>query len=270
MNRIEQRFADLKARGESAFIPYITGGDPSLAQTKAIVLALEAAGADVIELGVPFSDPVGDGPTIQEASQRALAAGTSPQKMLALVADLRKETEVPLLLFSYYNPIIAYGVEAFVKDAAAAGADGILCVDLPPEEADAYKATLDASGLCSVFLTAPTTTNERLAIIGKQCSGFVYYISRLGVTGAREDLVTDLKQAVDRIKTHTQKPVAVGFGISKPEHAREVGGLAEGVVVGSAIVKLIGETGDTPELAERVRTFAQPLAEAAKAAAAPA
>lgn len=265
MNRIEQRFADLNAQGVSAFVPYITGGDPSLAQTKAVVLALEAAGADVIELGIPFSDPVGDGPTIQEATQRAIAAGTTPKKMLELVRDIRKESEVPLLLFTYYNPIIAYGTEAFVKEASAAGADGILCVDLPPEEADEYKSILDAEGMCSVFLTAPTTTNERLAIIGKQCTGFVYYISRLGVTGTRTDLVTDLKEAVDRIKTHTQKPVAVGFGISTPAHAAEVATLAEGVVVGSAIVKLIGDTGDVPDLAEQVRAFAKPMADATKA-----
>jgi tryptophan synthase alpha chain len=263
-NRIEARFEQLREKGAAAFIPFITAGDPTLAQTKAILLALEAAGADVIELGIPFSDPVGDGPVIQEASLRALQHGVKLRDVLALVRDLRRESQVPLLLFSYFNPLLAYGVENFARDAAAAGADGVLCVDLPAEEADDYKRALDAHGLCTVFLAAPTTSDARLAAIGQRCTGFVYYVSRLGVTGTRAELVGGLKEAVARIKRFTTKPVAVGFGISTPEHAREVASFAEGVVVGSAIVKLIADLGDTPELAESVRAFAASLAEASK------
>lgn len=263
-NRIEKRFEDLKARGETAFVPFITAGDPNLAQTEAIILALEAAGADVLELGVPFSDPVGDGPAIQAASQRALVHGVTAKDIFALIARVRKASELPLLLFSYFNPLLAYGLEQFAKDAAAAGADGVLCVDLPPEEADEYKAALDAAGMCTVFLTAPTTTNERLGIVARQCSGFVYYVSQMGVTGERTELAKDLGEAVERIKKHTAKPVAVGFGISRPEHAREVAKIAEGVVVGSAIVRMIGDLGDQPDTAARVGAFAKSLADAAK------
>lgn len=263
-NRIETRFEELRRKGVAAFIPFITAGDPSLAQTKALLLALEAAGADVIELGIPFSDPVGDGPVIQEASLRALQGGIKVRDVLALVRALRHESQVPILLFSYFNPLLAYGVENFARDAAEAGADGVLCVDLPAEEADDYKRVLDAHGLCTVFLAAPTTSDARLAAIGQHCTGFVYYVSRLGVTGARAELVGGLKEAVARIKRFTTKPVAVGFGISTPDHAREVASFAEGVVVGSAIVKRIAEIGDTPELPERVREFAAALAAACK------
>ncbi|HNR29949.1 MAG TPA: tryptophan synthase subunit alpha [Candidatus Hydrogenedentes bacterium] len=264
MNRIIQRFAELKARGETAFIPYITGGDPTLARTEEIILALAEAGSDVIELGVPFSDPVGDGPVIAEAALRALNGGATLDRILELVARVRRRTEVPILLFTYYNPVLVYGAPRFARDVAAAGADGALCVDLPAEEADEYKATLDAAGLCTVFLVAPTTTEERLDRIVAKCSGFVYYVSRLGVTGAREDLAADLREAVARIKRHTDKPVAVGFGISTPEQAAAVAGLADGVIVGSAIVRLIAQLGDTPETAEKVGEFAAMLVAAGK------
>lgn len=265
MNRIEQRFADLKARGETAFIPFLTAGDPSLAQTEEIVLALERAGADVIEFGIPFSDPVGDGPVIQEAALRALAGGVTTMKIFESIARIRKKSQVPILLFSYFNPILAYGFEKFAKAAADAGADGVLCVDLPPEEAREYKTALDAHGLCTVFLTAPTTSDKRLEIIGRYCTGFVYYVSRLGVTGEQAALVADLQGAVERIKRLTNKPVAVGFGISKPEHVARVSTMAEGVVVGSAIVRLIASLGNSPDIAEHVGEFAQELAAATKA-----
>lgn len=264
MNRITQRFSELKAQQKSAFIPFITAGDPSLEQTEAIVLALDAAGADTVELGIPFSDPVGDGPTIQAASQRALECGVTPKDVLALIARIRTKCEVPLLLFSYFNPILAYGIEAFAADAAAAGADGVLCVDLPPEEARDYKRALDGQGLCTVFLTAPTTTDERLGLITRQCTGFVYYVSRLGVTGVQSALQSGLGEAVQRIKRHTGTPVAVGFGISQPEQAREVAAFADGVVVGSALVNLIGEIGDVPSLASQVGAMAAGLSEAVK------
>ncbi len=264
MNRIEQRFSELKAKGQTAFIPYITGGDPTLAMSKEIVLALAAVGSDIIELGIPFSDPVGDGPVIQEASQRALLHHVTPLDILDVVREVRKESEVPILLFSYYNPLLVYGVEKLAKDIADAGADGLLCVDLPPEEADEYKAAMDRNGLCTVFLTAPTTSDDRMEILARQCTGFVYYVSRLGVTGVSAALVTDLAEQVARIKRHTEKPVAVGFGISTPAQAREVAGMAEGVVVGSAIVRLIGQKNGAADTPLAVREFVEPLVKATK------
>lgn len=264
MNRIVQRFGELKARGETAFIPYITAGDPSIEQTEKIVLALAGAGCDVIEFGVPFSDPVGDGPVIAEAAQRALARGATLERILDLVNRLRTQTHVPILLFSYYNPLLAFGIPRFAREAAAAGVDGVLCVDLPAEEADDYKAELDRAGLCTVFLVAPTTSEERLEAILSRCTGFVYYVSRLGVTGERAGLAADLRDALARIKRHTDKPVAVGFGISTPEQARTIAGMADGVIVGSALVRLIAQTGDTPETAARAGQFARALAHASK------
>lgn len=264
MNRIEQRFNKLKKDGTSAFIPYITAGDPTLDATVDFVLALEEAGADVIELGVPFSDPVGDGAVIQEAAQRALAGGATLRLVLHTVRRIRETSQVPLLLFSYFNPILAYGLERFAADAAEVGADGVLCVDLPPDEADDYKTALDGAGLCTVFLTAPTSTDERLALVGSKCTGFVYYVSRMGVTGERSDLSSNLTDAVERVQKLTGKPVAVGFGISTPEQARKVAGIAEGVVVGSAIVRLIAEVGGRPGQAGLVREFAEKLALAVK------
>ncbi len=264
MNRIESRFQALKTRGVSAFIPYITAGDPNLEVSEKLVLALERAGADIIEFGVPFSDPVGDGIVIQEAAQRALLHGASLRKVIASVRAIRTKSEVPLLLFSYFNPILAYGIETFALDAADAGVDGVLCVDLPPDEADDYKAALDRAGLCTVFLTAPTTSDDRLRLVGAKSTGFVYYVSRLGVTGEKAALAEGLKEAVARIQRLTGKPVAVGFGISTPEQAAAVAGLAEGVVVGSAIVRVVAEHGNDPALVDNVEAFAESLARAVK------
>ena len=264
MNRIVARFAALKEQGETAFVPFITAGDPTLARTEEIILALAEAGSDVIELGVPFSDPVGDGPVIQDASMRALKNHVTMKDVLALVKRVREKTDVPILLFSYFNPILVYGIEQLAIDAADAGADGFLFVDLPAEEATDYRAELAKHDLCTVFLTAPTTSDERLVTVGEQCTGFVYYVCRMGVTGEQAELVEDLQGAVDRVRHQTQMPVAVGFGISKPEHARQVAGMAEGVVVGSAIVRLIGEKGDTPETVVAVLDFAKSLVDATK------
>jgi tryptophan synthase alpha chain len=243
----------LLTKKEAAFIPYITVGDPSLAQTKSIIKALADVGADIIECGVPFSDPIGDGPVIQEASARALSAGANMDAIFSMIKDLRTSCDVPLLLFTYYNPLMAYGLEKFAKSAADAGVDGVLCVDLPPEEADDYKDALNQHGLCTVFLCTPTTREERLEHVARQCSGFVYYVSRTGVTGESAALQTDLNTAVARIKKHTALPIAVGFGISKPEHAKEV-----------AIVRLIGKLGDTPDTPAQVASFAKTLIDACK------
>jgi len=265
MNRIDQRFQELNAAGKTAFIPYITAGDPTLAKTEEIVYALEKAGADIIEFGVPFSDPIGDGPVNQEAALRALKHHVTLKDIIALIKKIREKSEVAILIFTYYNPVLAYGIEAFAKDAAAAGADGVLCVDLPPEEADEYKAALDANNLRTVFLLSPTSTEKRIQLIAKQSTGFIYYVSRLGVTGEQADLAADLEQAVANVQKHTDTPVAVGFGISTPDQARKVAGMAQGVVVGSAIVRMIGELGESPETAEKVGAFVKTLVDATKA-----
>ena len=264
MNRIAKRFEDLKKAEQPAFIPYIAAGDPTLARTRELVLALEKAGCDIIELGVPFSDPVADGVVNQEAAQRALKGGASLRKIIAMVKELRRDTEIPLVLFTYFNPVLAYGLEAFAADAADAGVDGVLCVDLPPEEAGECKSLLDARGISMIFLAAPTSTPERLEIIARQASGFLYYVSRTGVTGERESIETSVQRKVAEIRTHTDIPVAVGFGISTPEQAAEVAGYAEGVIVGSAIVRLIGQLGDADDMAEKTAAFAQTLVAAAK------
>ncbi len=265
MNRIEKRFEALRERREPAFIPYIVAGDPTLEATGRLVLGLEAAGADVIELGIPFSDPLADGAANQEGALRALKNGVSLHDVVAHVGELRRETEIPIVLFTYYNPVMAYGVEDLARDAAAAGVDGILCVDLPPEEADEYQRACQENGLCTVFLIAPTSTEDRVELIAQRCSGFVYYVSRIGVTGERSDIEGSVRDMVARIRRHTDLPVAVGFGISTPDQAREVAGFADGVIVGSAIVRQVGRYGDAPDMPEKVGAFVKSLADAAKA-----
>ncbi|HOC69723.1 MAG: Tryptophan synthase alpha chain [Candidatus Hydrogenedentes bacterium ADurb.Bin101] len=264
MNRISRRFQELATCGKSAFIPFIAGGDPNLAVSEDIFIALEENGADIIEYGVPYSDPSGDGAVIQEASFRALQEGVTLHGILTSVERIRKRSQAPLLLFTYYNPVLAYGEAAFARDAANAGADGVLCVDLPPEEADAYRDALRSNSLTSVFLAAPTSTDARLALIGKACDTFVYYISRLGVTGERADLTHDLARAVSRVREKTGKPVAVGFGISTPEQAQAVARLAEGVVVGSALVRLIAQVQEKNSVALQAGAFAAELSRAIK------
>ncbi len=262
MNRIAQRFETLQENKQAAFIPFITGGDPTLPVSEDIAVALGDVGADVIEYGVPFTDPVGDGPVIQEASLRALQHGVTLRSILGSVERIRKRSDVPLLLFTYYNPIFVYGEAAFARDAAAAGVDGVLCVDLPPDNAQEYRDAMRTHGVSTVFLAAPTSTDERLARIGAACDTFVYYISRLGVTGERAALTRNLHAAVDRVRTCTGKPVAVGFGISTPEQARQVAAIAEGVVVGSAIVRVIAEANGAPDTSQRAAAFAATLANA--------
>jgi tryptophan synthase alpha chain len=262
VNRIDARFQELAERGESAFVAYVTGGDPTIEATDKILLELDRAGVDILELGVPFSDPIADGVVIQEASQRALKHNVSLRDMIAATARLREQSEMPVLLFTYYNPALAYGIEALAKDAHAAGVDGILCVDLPPEESEDYKRVMDAAGMATVYLLAPTSPTYRIKLVAEKSSGFVYYVSRTGVTGERAELADSLNDMLGQIKEHTDKPVAVGFGISTPEQAEKVAGLAEGVVVGSAIVRLIGELGDTPGMPEKVGAFVKSLADA--------
>ena len=257
--RISKRFAELRASGELGIVAYITAGDPSFGATLKFVLALAAAGADVIELGVPFSDPLADGPTIQRASERALKAGASLAGVLSLVRSIRQSSEVPLVLFSYYNPILQMGLEKFAAAGASAGADGVLATDLTPEESEEYRRILAAHRLDTIFLGAPTSTDERLAKIAACSSGFLYLISRTGVTGAKDALPDDLPTLIRRIRSVTKLPIAVGFGISLPGHVSVLGGLADAAVVGSALVSEIEKAKSVDAaaaaVAKRVRSF---------------
>lgn len=241
MNRIENQFENLRAKNEKALIIYLTAGDPSLAVTKKLILGLEKAGADILEIGVPFSDPTADGPVIQEASQRALKSGTTLAGVLKLVADVRRFSEIPIVLFGYFNPIFSYGVKKFAQDARRAGVDGVLVVDLPYEEAGELRIHSDAAGIDFISLIAPTTGRERLNKIAARASGFLYYISITGVTGTAAPKIDDIKSEVEKIRKITDLPIAVGFGISKPGQAKEISRFADGVVIGSAVVRLIDE-----------------------------
>jgi tryptophan synthase alpha chain len=257
--RISKRFAELRDSGELGIVAYITAGDPSFAATLQFVLALAEAGADVIELGVPFSDPLADGPTIQRASERALKAGTTLAGVLELVRRIRQSSQVPLVVFSYYNPILQMGLEKFASAAATAGADGVLATDLTPEESEDYRRILASHHLDTIFLGAPTSTDERLRKIAACSSGFLYLISRTGVTGAKDALPDDLPALLRRARRVTQLPIAVGFGISLPGHVSVLGGLADAAVVGSALVSEIEKApsvgGATAALAARVRSL---------------
>lgn len=259
MNRIDQKFTDLKARGKKAFIAFITAGDPSLEATEALVPELEKAGADIIELGVPFSDPMADGMTIQEASFRSLARGTTPAKILELVRRLRKVTEVPIALMSYYNPIFHYGDEKFVADAKAAGVDGLIIPDLPVTEADDLRRAASKHDVAVVFFLAPTTTKARMAGIVKAASGFVYFVSVAGVTGARAAVPADLARKVKLARSMTKVPVCVGFGVSTPQQVKDIATFADGVIVGSAIVKEIERNAAAGDMPVRVASFVKNL-----------
>jgi len=260
--RISRLFERLRARGERALIAYLTAGDPSLDRTVSLVEALERGGADLIELGVPFSDPIADGPVIQRACQRALQAGTSLARVFDVARRIRQRSEIPLLLFSYLNPVLRYGFEAAARDAVAAGVDGFLLTDLSVEEASAYTPILRSAGLDTVFLAAPTSTDARLRLVAQHCTGFVYLVSRTGVTGERDALSGQLEPLVQRLRRVTTLPLAVGFGIARPDQAAAAARLADGVVVGSAFVRLIEESEGCPDLERRLEEFARQLKQA--------
>ena len=262
--RIAKRFAELRAAGELGIVAYITAGDPTLEATLKFVLALAEAGADVIELGVPFSDPLADGPTIQRASERALKAGTTLAGVLELVRRIRKASDVPLVLFSYFNPILQMGLEKFAKSAAEAGADGVLATDLTPEESGEYRKILQAQGLDTVFLAAPTSSDERMKIISAASTGFLYLISRTGVTGAKDSLSEELPALLRRVRQFTDLPVAVGFGISLPGHVSVLGGLADAAVVGSALVAEIEKASTVDAAVAALRERVRGLKEAGR------
>jgi|SRR5580692_4336911 tryptophan synthase alpha chain len=257
--RIARRFRALAEAGEMGLVAYVTAGDPSLAASEKIVLAAANAGADVIELGVPFSDPVADGPTIQRASDRALRGGTTLAGVIELVRRIRTHSEVPLVLFSYFNPILQMGLEKFAAAAAAAGADGVLATDLTPEEATEYRATMQAHELDTIFLAAPTSTDARLERIGAASSGFLYVISRAGVTGERESLPAELPALIRRARKFTTLPIAVGFGISLPTQVTVLGGIADAAVVGSALMAAVEKAASPDDaaaaVAERIRVL---------------
>jgi tryptophan synthase alpha chain len=264
MNRIEDRFAMLRRDGRKAFIVYIGAGDPNLEATRQLALAFDQAGVDVLELGVPFSDPLADGLVNQLAAQRGLESGTTPPKLLQTVADVRRQSQIPIVLYLYFNLIHRVGLERFINDAAKAGVDGLLVLDLPPEESDNYEALMRRAGLCHIYLVAPTTPATRMEKIVKRGSGFIYYISREGVTGMQSKVASNLAEQVAKIRLHTKLPIAVGFGISNPEQAKAVAKEADGCVVGSAVVNQIAEHGKSPDLVRKVTDFVKSLAQALK------
>ena len=253
--RLAEAFARIRADHAPGLVTYTTAGDPDLARSAEILLALDRGGADVLEVGVPFSDPLADGPVIQRATERALAAGTTLGGVLDLVERLRPRLRAPLVIFSYANPLLRMGLGPFARRAAAAGVDGVLALDLPIEEAGEFRATLGEAGLDTIFLLSPTTTDARIQRAAELGSGFLYGISRLGVTGARDQVATGAEAMVRRIRRHTALPIALGFGISRPEHVAEVGAYADAAVVGSALVSIVAEHGGSAAVAERVEEY---------------
>ncbi len=256
MSRIEQMFGRLRGEGRAALIAYLTAGDPTPEQTPALVAALERGGVDLIELGVPFSDPIADGPVIQRGADRALKAGTTVKKVLEIARQIRATSQIPLLLFTYLNPVLRYGLEKLASDAKAVGIDGCLLTDVSVEEAGPYVAAMRSAGLDTVFLAAPTSTHSRLKLVAEYSTGFVYLVSRTGVTGERAALSDALGGLIDEVRSVTGLPLAAGFGISTPEQASQVAQMADGVVVGSALVRLVEEGADLG----RVESFARSLA----------
>jgi tryptophan synthase alpha chain len=262
MTRIETLFANKRKEGKPALIAYLTAGDPTPERTVDLVAALERGGADLIELGVPFSDPIADGPVIQRAVERALHAGTSLTRVLQIAKQIRQHSDLPILLFTYMNPVMRYGLEALARDAVAAGIDGCLLTDMSVEEAGLYVESMRAQGLDTIFLAAPTSTDRRLALVAKYSSGFIYLVSRTGVTGEQTTLSDSVAPLIERTRRATTLPLAVGFGISKPEHVTQTGMVADGVVIGSAIVRIIEEHGNNSSLEDRLEAFMREMSAA--------
>jgi tryptophan synthase alpha chain len=258
VKRIDATFRSLKKRGEKALIPFITAGDPNLQTTKALALEMAARGADLLELGIPFSDPLADGPTIQAASNRALQSGTHLQEVLQLAGELRQKTEIPLILMGYYNPILQYGLERTAQEAKSLGVDGFIIPDLPLEEAGPWRQAAMAAGLAPIFLAAPTSGAARIAKAGRHTRGFLYYVSVTGITGARQALPADLVAALKEVRSLVKCPLAVGFGISSPEQVQNLAPYVDGVVVGSAIVQRVAKL-KGPELIKEVGDFVASL-----------
>lgn len=262
MGRIEKKFNGLKAKGKKALVVYLTAGDPNLEKTKEIALALDKAGVDILEIGVPFSDPTADGPIIQAASQRALKAETNLRDILEMIKEIRKLSQIPIVLFGYYNPIYIYGIRKFSHAAKDAGVDGILIVDLPPEEAQELRNYTDPLGIDFISLIAPTTNNARIVEIVNNASGFLYYISVTGVTGTAKPSVENIETDVKRIRKSSKLPIVVGFGITSPKQAGQIAPFADGIVIGSAIVKMIEENSNRKNLIQIVSSFARDVKKA--------
>lgn len=259
MNRIDRKFKELRSEGKKAFIAYITAGDPNLRMTGRLVLELEKCGVDIIELGIPFSDPLADGVTIQAASQRALVGKTTLSKVFDLVLGLRRSTDMPIAFMTYYNPVLKYGITKFFKKCRRVGVDGVIVPDLPYEEAADVKSAARANSVATIFLAAPTSTVARLKGIARNSTGFIYYVSLTGVTGARSRLPAEIRSNVMRLRSVTNKPIAVGFGVSQPAQARHIAKSADAVIIGSAIVRIIGEK---KNIIARVSKFAKNLGKA--------
>lgn len=256
MNKIEKTFRNLKKKGKKAFIPYIMAGDPDLEKTREVILTFEEVGADVVELGIPFTDPLADGPTIQRAAERALRAGVTLRKVIGFVRELRQLTHIPIALMTYYNPVFKYGEERLVRDAVDSGVDGLIIPDLPPDEAEGLIRLSRKAGISTIFLLAPTSTEDRIKKIAKASTGFIYYVSITGITGARLEINESLVDSIKNIRAITDKPLCIGFGVSNPEEASRMSAIADGVIVGSAIVKILHES------PERLEGFVRELRKA--------
>ncbi|HEX7861921.1 MAG TPA: tryptophan synthase subunit alpha [Verrucomicrobiae bacterium] len=264
MNRITERFERLKREKKKGFVVYIGAGDPHLTATRELALAFDQIGVDVLELGVPFSDPLADGLVNQLAAQRGLESGTTPSKVLETVSEIRKASQIPIVLYIYYNLLHRCGVEEFIARSTRAGVDGLLVLDLPPEESGNYEALMKQHGLATIYLVAPTTPEERIGLIVKRGTGFIYYVSREGVTGMQTTLAQNIGDMTGKIRAHTPLPVAIGFGISNPDQARAVAQHAEAIVVGSAVVNQIAEHGKSADLVAKVSGFTKQLVDAVK------
>lgn len=262
MNKIDQKFKELKAKNHKALIPFITAGDPSLKKTEELILGFEAAGADIIEIGIPFSDPMADGPTIQAASQRALDNGTTLNKVIAMVERVRQKTSIPLAFMMYYNHIFHYGEEKFVKKMKAIGIDGLIVPDLPVEEAGSLEKLTKKQGIALVHFVAPTTSDARIKKTTEHASGFIYYVSVAGVTGARTSVASSYVKQISKIKKNTSVPVCVGFGVATPEQAHKIAKQADGVIVGSAIINKIQQHVKDKDCVKKVSAFIKKLAQA--------
>jgi tryptophan synthase alpha chain len=264
MNRIAERFSRLKTQGQKGFVVYIGAGDPNLEMTRRLALVFDQCGVDVLELGVPFSDPLADGLVNQLAAQRGLASGTTPAKVLQTVTAIRRDSQIPIVLYIYFNLLHRRGLEKFIADAAAAGVDGLLVLDLPPEESENYQALMARAELCPIYLVAPTTPESRIQLIVQRGAGFIYYVSREGVTGMQDRLSETIGEMVGKIRAHTSLPIAVGFGISTPDQARQAAATADAIVIGSAIVNQIAAHGSSADLTAQIAAFTLPLASAVK------
>lgn len=259
MNRIDKCFAKLKENNEKALVCFLTCGDPSLKATKDLVVKIVNDGADIVELGLPFSDPMADGPSIQASSFRAIQAGATVKSVLDTVKSIRESCDAPIVLMSYFNPVLRYGLKKFANDAANAGVDGVIMTDLPPEESHDWKIAADNAGIATVFLVAPTSTKERIKVAAKLATGFIYCVSRTGVTGARNDVPVELNDLIAHIKAESDLPVAVGFGISKPEHVKYVTQFADGAVVGSALVNIVASSNNCEDMLNKAGDFVKSL-----------